>query len=248
MELKGIHNLKREYWIIIIVYIGMQFSSLIGLPVLMLSFNFLGISQNLAVPIWLIASFSIALLIILFILRKEMNTRSFDEKGSSLGQSMIWAILGVFLALFAQYAAAIIETLLGIKTGSENTKDILNIINTFPLAIIVTSIIGPILEEIVFRKIIFGALHKRFNFFISALVSSVVFALAHMEPVHILLYSAMGFTFAFLYVKTKRIWVPIFAHVTMNTMVVLVQSVYKDDIERLLREAEAVQNFIGGFL
>jgi hypothetical protein len=34
----------------------------------------------------------------------------------------------------------------------------------------------------------------------------------------------------------------------MNTMVVLVQSVYKDDIERLLREAEAVQNFIGGFL
>jgi hypothetical protein len=34
----------------------------------------------------------------------------------------------------------------------------------------------------------------------------------------------------------------------MNTMVVLVQLVYKDDIERLSRAAKAVQNFIGGFL
>ncbi|MCL6572863.1 MAG: CPBP family intramembrane metalloprotease, partial [Bacillus sp. (in: Bacteria)] len=145
-------------------------------------------------------------------------------------------------------AAAIVESLLGVKIGSENTQNILSIIEMFPLAMIVTSIVGPILEEIVFRKIIFGSLHKRFNFFISALISSVIFAAAHMEFQHILLYSAMGFTFAFLYVKTKRILVPIFAHVTMNTMVVLLQSVYKDDIERLGREAEALQNFIGGFL
>jgi uncharacterized protein len=240
--------LKKEYWWIIIVYIAMQLSSLVGLPLLLFGFKYAGINQRLAVPIWLIASFSIALIIILFLLRKEFNTKRLEERNSSIGPSIAWAIFGVFLALFAQYVAAIIESLLGIKMGSENTKDILTIIDTLPLAILVTSIFGPILEEIVFRKIIFGALYKRFNFFISALISSVVFALAHMEPVHILLYSAMGLTFAFLYVKTKRIWVPIFAHVTMNTMVVLVQSVYKDDIERLQREAEAVQNFIGGFL
>jgi hypothetical protein len=226
----------------------MQLSSLIGLPLLMLGFKFLGISQNLAVPFWLLGSFLIALIIILFILRKEMNTRSFDEKGSSFGISVMWAILGVLLAYLAQIFAAIIENRLGIDMGSENTKNILTIIEAFPLAMIVTSIFGPILEEIVFRKVIFGALYKRFNFFISAIISSVIFAAAHMEFQHILLYSAMGFTFAFLYVKTKHIIVPIFAHVTMNTLVVLVQSVYKDDIERLQREAHAVQNFIGGFL
>jgi membrane protease YdiL (CAAX protease family) len=69
-----------------------------------------------------------------------------------------------------------------------------------------------------------------------------------MEPHHILLYSAMGFTFAFLYVKTKHILVPIFAHVAMNTLVVVVQSVYRDEITELMRKAEAIQNFIGGFL
>ncbi|MGG1680096.1 lysostaphin resistance A-like protein [Neobacillus sp. NRS-1170] len=240
--------MKREYWIILIVYIVMQFSSLIGVPLFMFGFRHFGGKLELAVPVWLLASFTIALIIILFMLRNEMKGQSFDRKGSSFSYSAMWAVAGFFLALFAQYAAAIIEHLIGIEAGSENTKEIVNIIETFPLAIFVTSIVGPILEEIVFRKIIFGALHKRFNFFISAIISSVIFAAAHMEFQHILLYSAMGFTFAFLYVKTKRIIVPIFAHVTMNTLVVLVQSVYREDIERLMREAEAVQNFIGGFL
>ncbi|MFL6479464.1 MAG: CPBP family intramembrane glutamic endopeptidase, partial [Bacillales bacterium] len=172
----------------------MQLSSLIGLPLTIYGFKSWGINQSLAVPSWLLASFTIALLIIMFILRKELNNGAYRKNGGSLGQSVIWAVSGIFLALFAQYAAAIIENMLGIEMGSENTKDILTIIEAFPLAIIVTSIIGPILEEIVFRKIIFGALHNRFNFFISALISSVIFAAAHMEFQHILLYSAMGFT------------------------------------------------------
>ncbi|WP_462412672.1 lysostaphin resistance A-like protein [Neobacillus sp. Marseille-QA0830] len=238
--------MKREYWIILMVYIGMQFSSLAGVPLLALVFPLIGVDKQQAVPVWLLISFLAALLITLFLLRKEMKSER--AMGSSWGQSVQWAILGFFLALFAQYAAAIVESILGIQTGSENTQQIIHLINTFPLAIVVTSIFGPILEEVVFRKIIFGSLYRRYNFFISGLISSVIFALAHMEPVHVILYSAMGFTFAFLYVKTKRIIVPIFAHVTMNTMVVLVQSVYRDDIERLSKQAEAVQNFIGGFL
>ncbi|WP_026573992.1 CPBP family intramembrane glutamic endopeptidase [Bacillus sp. UNC438CL73TsuS30] len=239
--------MKREYWIILIVYIAMQFSSLAGVPLLMYGFKLSGISGRLAVPVWLVISFSLALIITLIILRKEMRNNR-NERGTSLGLSIIWAFFGVFLALFAQAIAANIERLIGIEMGSENTKDIIHIIEEFPLAILVSSIFGPILEEIVFRKILFGTLHKRFNFFISAIISSVIFALAHMELEHILLYSAMGFTFAFLYVRTKHILVPIFAHVTMNTMVVIVQSAYKDDIERLIRDAESMQNFIGGFL
>ncbi|NRD77633.1 CPBP family intramembrane metalloprotease [Bacillus sp. BRMEA1] len=236
--------MKKEYWIILIVYIAMQFSSLIGIPVLIKGFHLQG---KLAIPVWLIISFSSALIIVLIILRKEMKGGGSNERSSSFGHSVVWAISGFFLALFAQYFAAIIEHFLGIPSGSENTKEIIDIINTLPSAVIVTSIAGPILEEIVFRKIIFGSLYKRFNFVISALISSLIFALAHMDFMHILIYAAMGFTFAFLYVKTKRIIVPIFAHVSMNTLVVMVQSVYRNDIERLLRDTEKVQNFIGGF-
>lgn len=240
--------MKREYWIVLIVYIAMQLSSLIGIPGLMFLFGYLGMDRGLVVPYWLIFSFTLALVIILFLLRAEMKKPALNDRSSSFSYSAVWAVIGVFLALFAQSLAANIERLIGVEMGSENTQQILNIIEFFPLAILVSSVIGPILEEIVFRKIIFGTLHKRFNFFLSALISSVIFALAHMEPHHILLYSAMGFTFAFLYVKTKHILVPIFAHVAMNTLVVVMQSVYKDEITELMRKAETIQNFIGGFL
>lgn len=244
--------LKREYWIIIIVYIGMQFSSVLGIPLLTLTGEFLGKNpadwKMASVSYWLLISFSITTLIVLFILRKEMKPDKLDRSQTmSFERSLLWAFAGIFLAFISQSIAANIENMLGIEMGSENTKQIIKIIETFPAVMIVSSVLGPILEEIVFRKIIFGSLYKRFNFFLSALISSVVFALAHTEPEHTLLYSAMGFTFAFLYVKTKRIWVPMFAHVAMNTFVVLIQSIFKEEIEKMIQHADKAQSFISLF-
>jgi uncharacterized protein len=242
--------LKKEYWYIIIAYIAMQLSSLIGLPLVAFIGAAMGKSleemETLSIPYWLVISFSVTLIIVLLILRKEKRLQE-DLRGlASPSSSAAWAIAGVFLALMAQSFAASIEQMLGIEMGSENTQEIIRLIESFPVVILVSSIIGPILEEIVFRKIIFGSLHKKMNFFFAALISSVIFALAHFEPEHVILYSAMGFTFAFLYVKTKRIIVPIIAHVTMNTFVVLLQSVFREDIERMIKEAEKIQSFIGG--
>jgi uncharacterized protein len=240
--------LRKEYWIILIIYIGMQLSSFIGIPLLTLLGDQLGKDTiewaSASVSYWLLISFSVATILILFMLRKEMSQSKSYRNDMTVEKSFVWAIAGIFLALIAQSVAASIENMLGIEMGSENTKQILKIIESFPFVMIVSSVLGPILEEIVFRKIIFGSLHKRLNFFLSALISSMIFALAHFEPEHILLYSAMGFTFAFLYVKTNRIWVPIFAHVAMNTFVVLIQSIFKEDIEKILEENEKIQNFI----
>lgn len=244
--------MKKEYWLILITYIIMQFSSFIGVPLVSGIGLFLGYDEETVFAysfiIWTLFSFSAALLITLFLLRKEMFSRDLRKQKAPLGTSAAWAVGGIFLAYFAQVAAASIESILGIEMKSENTEAILNIIEAFPVFIIITSVIGPILEEIVFRKVIFGSLYQRFNFAASALISSLIFAVAHRELEHLLLYTAMGFTFAFLYVKTKRILVPIFAHVAMNTIVVLLQSVFKEDIERIIREAEQIQGFIGGLL
>jgi uncharacterized protein len=243
--------LKKEYWIILIAYIAMQFSSILGVPLLIFAGTSLGKSleemQTLSVAYWIVISFTITLIIILALLRKELKAVRELRDASSVPVSIAWAVGGIFLAFFAQTLAANIENMIGIEMGSENTQDILKLIQTFPAVIIVSSIIGPILEEIVFRKIIFGSLYKRLNFFLSALISSVIFALAHTELEHTLLYSAMGFTFAFLYVKTKRIIVPIFAHVAMNTFVVIIQ-LNKEPIENWLEKMEKIQSFIGGLL
>ncbi|RID82968.1 CPBP family intramembrane metalloprotease [Peribacillus asahii] len=240
--------MRKEYWYVIITYLAMQFSGFIGLPLFMFIGRTLGVPSGelrlTAFAYWSIFSFLLALLLTLFFMRHDMKESALTRDKASISISAFWAICGVFLALFAQSIAITIEQKMGIQTESVNTQEILSVIDRIPLMIIVSSIIGPILEETIFRKIIFGSLYKRFNFFIAALISSVLFGLAHMEPEHLLLYSAMGFTFAFLYTQTKRILVPIIAHVSMNTLVVIMQ-MYSEDIQNFMKNMQA---FIGGFL
>ncbi|MFJ7640491.1 CPBP family intramembrane glutamic endopeptidase [Peribacillus sp. NPDC046944] len=240
--------MKKEYWFVIITYIAMQLSGIVGMPIFTVIGSAMGIpSDELEVKsaaYWIVFSFLAALIVILFLLRKDMKENT-ELTQTSVPVSFLWAIAGVFLAFFAQNIAGNIEQMLGVETESENTQNLVSLIYKVPMVIFVTSVIGPILEEIIFRKIIFGSLYKRFNFFISALLSSVIFGLAHGELEHLLLYAAMGFTFAFLYAKTGRILVSIAAHVAMNTLVVIIQVVYREDIEKL---SDTAQAFIGGLL
>ncbi|MBO8178765.1 MAG: CPBP family intramembrane metalloprotease [Bacillus sp. (in: Bacteria)] len=220
--------MNKQYVLILITYLAMQFSSFIGIPLIYQIGVGIGVTESdmelLAPSYWIVFSFSITfVLTMIWIRRSERLTRLERETPADLSVTVLWAIIGVFMAFIAQLIAITIESFLGIEQGSENTEMIIQLIETFPLVVLVSSIFGPVLEEIVFRKIIFGTLYNRYSFFISALISSFIFAIAHMELEHLLLYAAMGFTFAFLYVQTKRIIVPIFAHVTMNTLVVLAQ-------------------------
>ncbi|PMC33945.1 CPBP family intramembrane metalloprotease [Bacillus sp. UMB0899] len=243
--------MKKHYWFIIIAYMILQLTGYLGIQLL----NILNIGETNAerFAFWTIFSFTLTLLIILYLLRNERHAENrFRGEPASVGASVAWAIIGFFMAIFVQGLAANIEVnIFGVDPGSENTQRIVNMIELFPLVILVTSIIGPILEEIIFRKILFGVLYTRTNFFIAALISSLIFSLLHGEPQHVLLYGSMGFTFAFLYVKTKRILVPIFAHVSMNTMVVVIQTVFRDDIEKMMEQMEQMEQLqviIGGFL
>ncbi|PGZ95337.1 CPBP family intramembrane metalloprotease [Bacillus pseudomycoides] len=242
--------MKRQYWWVIVTYILMQLSGVIGGLLLLKS----GIYNNgnrsfeekvqLATAHWGIISFFVALIIILLLLRNDTQSEKWKREKTNIPATIGWIILGVFLALFAQVIAGTIETqIFKVKPESENTQNIIDIIKAAPLFMIVSSIFAPILEEIVFRKILFGTLYKRYNFFIAALVSSLIFALIHFDPTHLLVYISMGLVFSFLYVKTKRIIVPIMAHVLMNTNVLLITFV----LHPYLEKAEKLQGFIGGF-
>jgi uncharacterized protein len=239
-------SIVKRYWLVIITYFLMQFSGLLGVPLLLK----LGVGKDisneatalkLAYSYWMIFSFFAALIIILLLIRKQPNLSRLQQP-SSIYASIFWAIAGIGLGLVAQaIAGTISQKVFGVEPGSENTQFLLELARLTPVFIVVTSILGPILEEIVFRKIIFGTLYQRYNFIVAALLSSIIFGVIHMDFVNILIYTATGLAFAFLYVKTKRIIVPIIAHVSLNTFVVAVQLLFKDEIQRHL---ESIKTFI----
>lgn len=129
--------MKKQYWWIIVTYILMQLSGVVGLPLLLKT----GLYDNRGFTIeekgqiitghWAIISFFVALCIVLWLLRTDIRDRHLDPKRSSAPATIGWIFIGFFLAFFSQIVAGMIEMqLLGIKQGSENTMKLMEIART----------------------------------------------------------------------------------------------------------------------
>lgn len=196
----------------------------------------------LAAGWWIFISFGIAVAATLWLAYSDkMYFRTPKGPKSSIGITVLLGIAGFFLVLFGQGLAGVIEKTIGIEAGSQNTAALVTVADMAPAAIFAIVFFAPILEEFIFRRIVFGALVDRTNFFVAAAVSSLAFAAMHMEFTHILLYAASGFIFAFLYHRTKRLLTSIIAHMMLNGFVMTVQ-LNMDKIEEFIRQMERIAN------
>lgn len=231
--------MNKRYWLIIITYIVMQLS----VPIVVELFSI----EKVETIIYLsILSFVIALIFVLFFVKPDMQAKLKD--GFNIKEIILWSILGIFMAYFAQSIAVAIElNLFKIVPGSENTQQIMGIARTIPFFVIIPAIIAPILEEVIFRKIIFGSLYTRTNFFIAAIISAFIFGIIHGEPEHILIYTSMGLVFAYLYIKTKSILTPIIVHIGLNSISVIAQfNLSPDDFKRMQEQFDNLQSILIG--
>lgn len=96
--------------------------------------------------------------------------------------------------------------------------------------LLLTSLLAPVLEELTFRGVLFQSLGRRIGWLSGAVVSSVVFALVHVEVlipfrlsgvVYVVALGAVGFVFAYAFHRERSLVVPIVAHATFNTLQVL---------------------------
>ncbi|WP_174615771.1 CPBP family intramembrane glutamic endopeptidase [Virgibacillus ihumii] len=236
--------MTKRYWYVILTYILMQFSGILFIPLMYVAFP---LSEQEALVSWTIISFIVGLAIILLLMKPDMKMPQ-SRDASSPGMMTVWILAGLFMAYLAQGIAAMIETYaFGIQPGSENTETIMDIARAAPIFMVIPALIAPIMEEIIFRKIIFGAFYKRTNFVIAALLSSLIFGIIHGEPEHILIYASMGFVFAFLYVQTKRIIVPIIVHILLNSISVTVQFLLDpEQLENMMKQYEQMQMILIG--
>lgn len=166
--------------------------------------------------------FALGALVMIQLNRKSSIRNSITLQNSlPLKQVVAWGIIGVLSAIVMQELAQFIEiNLFQQSIASQNSAEILAIIDKYPLFLLTTVLFGPIMEEFVFRKVIFGFFFDLTGTVGAAVISSLLFAFVHMDG-HFLVYSTMGFVFCFLYTKTKNIATPIIAHVLMNTVAVL---------------------------
>lgn len=96
-------------------------------------------------------------------------------------------------------------------------------VGTLPIItqIICSGICGPILEELVFRGIVYNKLKKFNKVKTSMILTSIIFALFHTNTVNAIYAFIVSFILINLYEKYKTLKAPIIMHIALNTTIIL---------------------------
>ena len=86
------------------------------------------------------------------------------------------------------------------------------------LGVLTMVIVAPLVEEIIFRGLLFGAIVQRMGVLASALITALLFGLIHGDPVLFPTLAALGFVTALAYAATGNLWVPITLHALNNAL------------------------------
>lgn len=209
-------NIRVRHIIPILLYAFVQF-----FPVVISEFRQDWVTPT-TIGAWYALGFSVTIVISLLLLRPDLQLYKRQGIQSNLNDTVKWIGLGILLQYGLVIVANLIETLIsGGVMESMNTQQIADLVDIAPLMIFSVVLLGPIMEEILFRHILFGNLNARFGFWIAFAVSSLLFALIHGDN-KILVYVAMSFAFSLAYAKTRRLIVPIAIHAFNNAIVMVV--------------------------
>ncbi|WP_265458341.1 CPBP family intramembrane glutamic endopeptidase [Enterococcus sp. HY326] len=214
----------RKYGLLTIILWFFAFTSSI-------TFYWLGIFQSGNQPINALTAVYLGMALVLIALylfqRKQGAPLEFEKKPMHWVLLVAIGFLSIWGALFLQLIVNSIESAIsGELTVSENTQNLVTLIKSAPIFLLATAVGGPIMEEFVFRRAIPGIIASfpfRFtNFWVGAVISSIIFAFAHSDG-HLAVYFFLGMFFCFLFKKTGSIWTPIIAHAGMNALVLFAQ-------------------------
>lgn len=239
--------------LILLIFIGVQLAVLpVGIIMGVTSPN-LGPEELITAVIpYQFAAFLIGTILVIIIGGLHQNKNAIERgQQTDMPVTVVWIIGGVILAYASQVIAGLINVyVLGNPLESQNTNEIIEMIESMPLMIFIVVILGPIIEEYVFRRAIFAEVYTLFpmkniwfkilGFLVAGLVSGLIFAVAHFDFTHIIIYLAMSYAFSFLYVITGRLLVPVIIHIIMNGIVVGIQVILGDQIEELQQLQETL--------
>ena len=117
----------------------------------------------------------------------------------------IFAYFGISLATLLNM---IIFKFFPVKSNLSNVSDLFLLFSS--------GIVGPILEEILFRYIFYYRLRENHSMFFSIFVSSFFFAIFHFAIIKIIYAFILGIFLAFIYEEEKKIFAPILIHIGAN--------------------------------
>ena len=88
------------------------------------------------------------------------------------------------------------------------------------LTVVLACVVGPVVEEIFFRGVVFTALRTRTSRLVAMVISGSAFAAAHTNAVGFLPILLLGCLLAACYERSGSLWAPIAVHVFHNSLLI----------------------------
>lgn len=128
-----------------------------------------------------------------------------------------WLPLGLlFGALVVVWTYFTILFVLGVEPQSNIPDEAFDSTPLVALVAVLSLGLAPFMEETFFRGFLFGGLRGRWGVFLAALGSGFLFALAHVDPLVYIPFTAVGMLFAWGYVYSGSIIASMIAHLLFN--------------------------------
>lgn len=115
---------------------------------------------------------------------------------------------------------------LEILDGRQSMEMVSSLMSSTPLwaMLIMIAVIPALAEELIFRGMISRGVTARYGFWTGMIVSTILFAMVHMHPVHALALIPMGCILHLIYFATRSFWAPVLLHFCNNGLAVLMSS------------------------
>lgn len=155
---------------------------------------------------------------------------------------LLWSLLAGVSAMFLTDVAVSYLTFL--PDWMEQTFDVLQ---SGWLGIVCVAVLGPILEELLFRGAVTKALLQKFSPAVAILLSGLLFGLFHINPVQVVSASLIGFLLAWLYWRTRSVVPGILIHILNNSFSVYLSLNYPEveNVKELIGTEALIAGIVG---
>lgn len=173
--------------------------------------------------------FGISAVVLLAVFHSTLR-RDFDELADRLGWCAISILMALGIDYVLSYAVSLLSMLLPVLAeDSPNDQVIMTMAGENSGAIKATAIfLAPIVEELLFRGVIFGGVKKQ-NRILAYVLSILMFALLHVWQyaliggdwtvlLYMIQYIPVSFALAWCYERSGTLWCPIAFHMMINAM------------------------------
>ena len=156
---------------------------------------------------------------VLFYLMRKIEKQEMEKESLSLKKFLLYLSITFTLMWIGNMVGLAITSAIGSLFHTEITNPVQTLIGSTDiwLNMILISVLGPIFEEIFFRKFLIDRTIK-YGARVSIILSAVIFGFFHGNLSHFFYAFLLGGFFAYVYIRTGKIIYTIILHIIVNLM------------------------------